>query len=161
MSKIKIDLNELVISFGFDDEELATEYLDREAGYIINIPRRVMKVAGGELDESDLDDWEKELLIDAKTILEDMKDRYLVIPTIESQYFYEAMKSFVEEIIKDTKIKEEAFNALTLGNPMRQFKNAISNYEEIQSLWYDYEDRKSKEYAVKWLQDNNIQFEEV
>lgn len=161
MSKIKVDLNELVMSFGFDDEELATEYFDRREGTIINIPKTVMKVAEGDIEESELDDWEKELLIDAEAILEDMEDRYLVIPTIERHYFYEAMESFAEHIVKDSEAKSELLKALKISNPMRQFKNTISRYEEIQNLWYDYEDKKSKEYVVKWLQNNSIDFEEI
>ena len=160
MSKIEIDLDELVLSFGFDDEELAKEYFDRETGNIINIPRTVMKVAEGDKEEEDLDDWEKELLEDAEAILEDMEDRYLAIPSIESSYFYRAMQSFAEEV-QDNNIKNELLKALNLSNPMRQFKTAISKYMEVQNLWYDYEDNKAKEYVIEWLEKNNIQFKEV
>jgi hypothetical protein len=161
MSKIKVDLSELIVSFGFDDEELAVEYFDKETGDIINIPRNVRKVAEGDLGEEALDDWEKELLVDAEAIFDDMEDRYLVIPTIESHYFYEAMEMFTEECVTDSHIKGKLRNALGASKPMREFKNAVSNYEEIQNLWYDYEDRKAKEYVIDWLQNNDVEFEEA
>jgi hypothetical protein len=160
MSKIEIDLDELVLSFGFDDEELAKEYFDRETGNIINIPRSVMKALEGDMEEEELDDWEKELLEDAEAVLEDMEDRYLVIPNIESDYFYRAMQSFAEEV-QDNDIKNELLKALNSLNPMRQFKNAISNHMEVQNLWYDYEDNKAKEYVIEWLEKNKIEFKEV
>jgi hypothetical protein len=160
MPKIEIDLDELVLSFGFDDEELAKEYFDRETGNIINIPRAVMKVAGGDKDQEELDDWEKELLEDAEAVLEDMEDRYLVIPSIESSYFYTAMQSFAEQV-QDNNIKSELLKALNSTNPMRQFKNTVSNYMEVQNLWYDYEDNKAKEYVIEWLEKNNIEFKQV
>jgi hypothetical protein len=161
MTKVKIDLEELVLSFGFDDEELATEYFSRKTGEIINIPRNVMKAAEGDLDEAELDEWERELISDAEAILEDLDDNYLVIPSIADSFFYNAMSNFTEEAVIDDKMKEKLGRALNSSHPMREFKRAVSNNSQVQDLWYEYEDRKSKEYVIEWLKSNKIDFEAV
>lgn len=161
MTKIKVDLEELALSFGFDDEELAKEYFDRKSGDIINIPRNVMKAAEGDLAEEELEEWERELLAVAEAILEDIEDNYLLIPNIPDSYFYNAMVDFTEELVIDEIAKARLKRALSNSQPMREFKSTLGKYSQTQELWYEYEDNKTKEYVMEWLKNNNIDYEEL
>ena len=124
MKKLKINLEDLVSSFTFDSEDLAEEYFDTFTGEIINIPSTVMEAAeGGE--EDDLDDWEKELLEEAIAILEDEEERYLITPTIESSYFYDAMVDFTNKKVENDEIRAKLNSALNERQPMRSWKTII------------------------------------
>jgi hypothetical protein len=161
MAKIKVDLEELMLSFGFDDEELAKEYFDRETGEIINIPNEVMRVFEGKLRKEELDDWQRELLEDTQLVLGDCENRYLSIPNVKDSYFYNAMLQFTEEAVNDLSIKERLMRALNSNRPMPEFKSALISYPEEQEQWYEYEDKKIKEYVIQWLKENKIEFEYV
>ena len=105
MKKLKIDLELLVQSFSFNEDDLGKEYLDTQTGHIINIPFELENVVKGNDDGEKLDDWQKELLKDAYAIKEDREDRYLLIPTIDDLYFYNSMVDFSREEVLSEELK--------------------------------------------------------
>lgn len=156
MKKVKINLDDLVSSFTFDSEGLSTEYLNIETGEIVHIPEEVARAVEDELDIEELEDWQKEIVADAEAILIEMDDNYLPIKPIESSYFHNAMVDFVCEKVKDSKVSEKLNNALSESHPMRKFKDVLHNYPDELELWYQYEDKKSKDYVLDWLQRHDI-----
>lgn len=159
MKKLKIDLELLVQSFSFNDDELGKEYLDTNTGDIINIPYEVKRVAEGNGEEEDLADWQRELLEEAYSIEEDEEDRFIMLPHIEDSYFYGAMVEFAREKVSSNDLKEKLLAALNKSQPMRSFKSIIFGYEKELDNWQDYEEEKAKEYAINWLKDRGIEVE--
>jgi len=159
MRKLKIDLELLVQSFAFDDEELGVEYLDKENGEIINIPKELLKVINGELEESSLADWHKELLPEAYAIKGAEEVRYIQIPNLEDSYLFNIMVDFTKEKVIDQEIKEKLNKALDKSNPTRSFKNIIFENPEEEEKWDIYEEQKLEEYAITWLKNIGIEIE--
>ncbi|MBC8059454.1 MAG: hypothetical protein H7Y18_02185 [Clostridiaceae bacterium] len=157
MKKLKIDLELLVQSFAFDDEELGVEYLDKETGDIMNIPASLIKVINGELEESELADWQRELLPDAYSIKGAEEVRYIQIPNLEDSYLFNTMVSFTSEVVISQEIKEKLTKALEGSNPMRNFKNIIFENLEEEEKWDTYEENKLEDYSIKWLTNIGIE----
>ncbi len=154
MKTLDIDLDLLIQSFSFNEDDLGKEYLDTQTGDIINIPCEVNKVVCGNKEEEDLEEWERSLLEDACNIKENKEDRYIVIPCIKDAYFHNVMVDFAKEKVSSEELKEKLLDALNNGQSIRNFKNIIYQYEEELDNWQDYEYEKLKEYVVIWL--NNI-----
>ena len=151
MGKFNVDLELLVQSLAFDDEELGVEYLDTQTGDIMNIPNELIKVINGELQEGDLADWHKELLKDAYAIKGSEGTRYIQIPNLEDSYLFNVMLDFTNEKVMDKDVKEKLSKSLDSYNPMRKFKNIIFENPQQEEKWDVYEEEKLEEYAVKWL----------
>ena len=159
MKKLKIDLELLVQSFSFNEDDLGKEYLDTQTGDIINIPFELENVVQGNDDGEKLDDWQKELLKDAYAIKEDREDRYVLIPTIDDLYFYNAMVDFSREEVISEELKAMLIKALNNSQPMRNFKSIIFSHQGELDKWQDYQEKKAKEYAVKWLKNRGIELQ--
>lgn len=159
MKKLNVDLELLVQSFSFNEDNLGKEYLDTHTGDIINIPQELNRVVQGKMNEDELDDWQKELLKDAYNIQNDNEHRYIIVPNIEDSYLHEVMVNFAEGKIVSEQLRENLLSALKENQPTREFKNIIFKYGDILELWQDYEEEKFKEYAVKWLRGRGIELE--
>lgn len=159
MKKLKIDLELLVQSFSFNEDDLGKEYLDTHTGDIINVPSELKNVVEGKQAESDLDDWQKELLKDAYAIAKDEENRYTVIPNVEDSYFYDVMLNFSNERVLLEDLRGELIRALNSSQPMRGFKNIIFKYPESLDAWQEYEEEKLNKYAINWLKGRGIELE--
>lgn len=159
MKQLKIDLELLVQSFSFNEDDLGKEYLDTHTGDIINIPYEVNKVVQGKVDEDDLADWQKELLEEGYAIEEDTEDRYILVPNIDDSYFYDAMVNYARNEVDSEDLKGKLLYALNKSQPMKEFKNVIFKDAEELDKWQDFEEKKLKEYATNWLSDRGIEIE--
>lgn len=159
MKKLNIDLELLVQSFSFNEDDLAKEYLDTYTGEIINIPSELEKVVQGEQDEEELEEWQRELLEDAYAVKNDDKERYILIPNTDDVYTYDTMVSFVKEKIYSENLRDMLLNALSSNQPMRNFKNILFEHEKELVKWEAYEEEKAEEYAINWLRELDIELE--
>ena len=159
MKKLNIDLELLVQSFSFNEDDLAKEYLDTYTGDIINIPSELERVVQGEQSEGELEDWQRELLEDAYAVKNDDKERYILIPNTDDAYTYDTMVSFVKEKIYSENLRDMLLNALNGNQPMRNFKNILFEHEEELVKWEVYEEEKAEEYAINWLRKLDLELE--
>lgn len=159
MKKLNIDLELLIQSFSFNEDDLAKEYLDTYTGDIINIPSELEKVVQGEQSEEELEEWQKELLKDAYAVKNDDKERYILIPNADDTYTYDTMVSFVKEKIYYENLRDMLLDALNSNQPERNFKNILFEHEEELAKWEAYEEEKAEEYATNWLRKLAIELE--
>lgn len=157
MIKLDIDLDLLVQSFSFNEDDLGKEYLDTHTGDIINIPSDLKSVVEGKKDESELDDWQKELLEETYAIENDKEDRYIIVPNIEESYFYDVMINYSNEKVSSVDLRAKLIKALNLSGSIRDFKSILFKYPENLEDWQEYEEEKLKEYAIKWLNGRGIE----
>jgi len=136
---------------------LGVEYLDKESGDIINIPKELLKVVNGELEETALEDWHKELLQDAYAIKGAEEVRYIQIPNLEDTFLFNIMVEFTNKEVISREIKQKLSKALDSSNPMRKFKNIIFENLEEEEKWDIYEEKKLEAYAVNWLKGIGIE----
>jgi hypothetical protein len=159
MKKLNIDLELLVQSFSFNEDDLAKEYLDTYTGDIINIPSELDKVVEGEQDEEELEEWQRELLKDAYAVKNDEEERYILIPNTDETYNNNIMVSFTKEIVCSENLRDMLLNALSSNQPERNFKNILFEHEEELVKWEAYEEKKAEEYATNWLRELDIELE--
>jgi len=157
MIKLNIDLDLLVQSFSFNEDELGKEYLDTHTGDIINIPSELKTVVEGNKVESELDDWQKELLEDAYAIIKDKGNRYIIVPNIEDSYFYNIMVNFSNEKVSSVDLRAKLIKTLNLSQSKRDFKNILFKYPQNLDDWQEYEEKKLREYAINWLKGRGIE----
>jgi Uncharacterised protein family (UPF0158). len=146
-------------SFSFNEDNLGKEYLDTDTGDIINIPTDLKNVVEGNKSESDLDDWQKELLKDAYAIAKDEGKRYILVPNVEDSYFYNIMLNFSNEKVSSAELRGELIKSLNINKSVRDFKNILFRYPQNLDTWQQYEEEKLREYAVSWLRDRGIELE--
>lgn len=159
MIKLNIDLELLIQSFSFNEDDLGKEYLDVYTGDIINIPSEVKQVVEGRNPESDLDDWQKELLDEAYTISKDESNRYIIIPSIEDSFLYNVMLNFSNEKISSSDLRGELIKSLNVSKSIRDFKNILFKHPQNLDDWHEYEEEKLREYATNWLIGRGIELE--
>ncbi|KZL92183.1 UPF0158 family protein [Clostridium magnum] len=159
MIKLNIDLDLLMQSFSFNEDNLGKEYLDTHTGDIINIPAELKNVVEGESDESELEDWQKELLGDAYAIAKDESNRYIIISNIEDSYFYNLMVNFSNEKVSSADLRAELIKSLNINKSIRDFKNILFRYPQNLDAWQEYEEAKLREYTINWLRDRGIELE--
>lgn len=137
-----IDLNKIIdcIEAAGDIE---TFYLNKNSGEIMSVPQ----------DGSFLDD----------EITEEMYWKidmgfWLQIPGQYELHEYNIMESFAESLSNE-QYKDKLLYELNCKKPFRRFKDEI-NYLGIANDYYSYRREKIKKIAIRWLQDNKLEYKE-
>lgn len=139
--QLPIDLQEL--SWIFEDSSIEhRSYLDLKTGEIIQIFDDIM------------DPDEKEELDDK--LDEGLGERYITIPNAESHDGYKDMEDFIETI-KEVKLKERLYNAITRKSAFRQFKDVLNFYPKERERWFKFKDEKVMERVNEWLEEEGIE----
>ena len=66
------------------------------------------------------------------------------------------MEDFCLEIIDQQK-QNNLLSAIKGKGAFRRFKDMINDFE-LETEWYSYRDERLKQIAIKWCQDNNINY---
>jgi predicted ATP-dependent endonuclease of OLD family len=160
MKLLEITLEDLVSSFTYDSGGLSKEYLHLETGEIVHITEDVAQAVEIGADYDAFQDWEKDLVPDARDVLILNPDNYIFIPNIERDYIHDTMIAFAKEEVNNEIIKEKLLNALNENRPSGTFKEVLHNYTEALDQWYAYEEESYEKYVLNWLKTNKIQINE-
>jgi len=152
-------MESLIESFSLEDLELFKEYLDCHTGHVINIPTDVLKVTEGEAEIEILDDWMIDLVSEAEAINKDTEHRFLAIPMVETKFILDLMVDFTNEIVRNDKLEDKLRYTLNTSNPIKNFRDALRDFQRELDQWYTYEDGKTKEYVIQWLEEHDIELE--
>lgn len=95
------------------------------------------------------------------------EERYFCVEPITSDEGYEIMQDFVASVESD-EIRDHLIDALERKKPFRNFKDAITEYPDIETTFYAYKDSRLKdilreqlaEYGYE-LEEENLQQEDV
>jgi hypothetical protein len=151
MKKLELDLDLLLESFTLEKEGVCREYLDTQAGEIINIPLEVSEVIENCSEGEELEPWQKDLMEEAHAIYDDNNGRYLSIPTIKSDFSIKLVGDFVNDVIKERQTREEFEKVFVSDNSMSAFRSELFNHPNLLDLWHDYEEQRLKEHIIEWL----------
>src|SRR3972149_2554227 len=139
--QVPADLKEICILF----EDSSCEhrgYLDLKTGEIVQIFDDIM------------DPDEKEELDDK--VDEGLGKRYITIPNAESHEGYQDMEDFIETV-KEVKLKEKLYNAITRKGAFRRFKDALNSYPNERERWFKFKDEKVMGRVNEWLDEEGIE----
>lgn len=85
--------------------------------------------------------------------------RYFGIQPITSDEGYEIMQDFAASVQSD-EIRDHLIDALERKKPFRSFKDALTEYPDIESEFYGYKDRRLKDILKNQLTEYGYELEE-
>jgi hypothetical protein len=87
------------------------------------------------------------------------EERYFYIEPITSDEGYEIMQDFAASLEPD-EIRDHLIDALERKKPFRNFKDAITEYPDIESKFYEYKDNRLKDILRNQLAEYGYELEE-
>jgi hypothetical protein len=155
MKRLFIDMD-LLLELSSDDTRGEGEsYLNTETGELSYVPINILETLRSNSSISDLEEWEKELVHEAKLIIEDVEEVYLYIPVVEEQLIT-SIKIEYANSLSDLALKEKLLSILRVDCNSQNYNNTLMKYGDIDSF-YDYKDLKIYEYLINWFLLNNIE----
>jgi hypothetical protein len=165
---VKINIEALIETISFEDDDLGKSFLDTITGEVIYIPTEVsLALESGTLKDDTFDNWLKEFARIAILISEDEVNRYLSTPHIDEEFYIKSMNKYVDKVIVNSDLKLELHNALESAEPIKKFKHILMDKENAPDVseadacatneWYKYEDKCIEELIREWLKSNNIE----
>lgn len=90
--------------------------------------------------------------------LDEEIDNLIPIPDRYEIFEYSMIEEFILSI-GDSKLREELLYSIKGRKAFRRYKAKCIDYNIIDK-WYLFRDKKYKELAIKWCNQNKIEFEE-
>lgn len=134
MRPMTIDIDEL--AFALDTPGI-DHYLDLYSGKVLLI--------SAEAPDPELD-----------ALLENEPERLLLIDPLSTTQSLGLMQDFLREV-EEPHAYATLANALQSRKPFKAFKHSLTEYPELLQDWYRYQNERLREWALDWLEDNDIQ----
>ena len=146
--KVKID--EIVEAMKLQFNTWNT-FLNIKTGEIVYVSDDELQSA----EDDELSDWELDDVSAAIDILENEAD-YIELPTQFDINEYHMITTFCHSV-EDSQIRSQLLAAVRGKGAFRRFKDLITQYE-IEDEWYAYRDKCYREIAIRWCQNNGIEW---
>lgn len=140
MMKIKL---QQVIDAIESASDAITEFYDTETGETVSLFDPLIY---GETDE------------ELAELIDNSYGRFLRFPTQYEIHEYSIMEDFVDSLPASAAQRELCI-ALNGKGAFRRFKDSI-RYHGLEQQWYDYQAQAYREIAIRWCQDEEIEYEE-
>lgn len=146
---MKVDLRDVIEAIEFENESL-THYYNKENGIISYLESDDTSEYKLSTDLTTLEDWEREIILSKKDILENPQN-YIQLPSIEEIDGVSMMIEFLKEnisLIKASEIEEADEKSL----------RELIDRKGLSSRWYDYREDGEKNLAIAWCKRNRIEY---
>jgi hypothetical protein len=171
--KLKVDIDELISAMD-DSSYEHNYYLDVETGRILLVTdetqsqlEEIYEAAPDEesdeefdlessLEQLDLPDWQKDALREAGEVEEGYGDRYISIPQVDSAEAYGDMEEFISTVTNE-RLQARLWQAIDGKRPFRRFKDALAEYPTERERWFRFEDVRTRQRVLEWLEDEGIE----
>lgn len=152
-NKLKVDLNDVIECIEFEGE-LLQHYYNKNTGIIMYIEDS--SSATYKADDihnlNNFEDWEKELILSLHDFRENPSD-YIQLPSYDDINEHGMMIEFCNKI-EDIELRNKILNN---KDSFRELRQSIEN-EGFINEWYDYREAAEINLAIKWCNDNNIEY---
>lgn len=101
----------------------------------------------------DMDLWGDEI-----REVQDNLEKYIKIEKWSTHEAFRFMVDFVQEV-DNPKIKERLTEALNRGKPFRNFRRVVDNQGDIDQQWFEYRDKRQREWVRRYLRNIELQKE--
>ena len=173
--KLKVDLNELELAFENSSWEIAY-FLDKETGSVLMVQESTFRDLENiydeydeeeeedsfnlqqALDELDLEDWERQVLLEADQVRAYLDERYLRVPMADSHEGFRDMELFIETV-QNSALKSRLSQSLRGHSPFRRFKDTLQGFPKENERWFDFKADQMKQRTKTWLADEGIEIE--
>ncbi|MGG2027010.1 UPF0158 family protein [Gottfriedia sp. S16(2024)] len=148
--KIKDIIEEMEMQF-----EGYRSFVKIRTGEVFSVSEDDLIDAEDEKTMDDLQDWQIENLEIANEIVENYED-YKELPSKYEIDEYKMVKDFCLTV-KDVKVQKILLIAIEGKGAFRKFKDTVIEFN-IEMDWYSYRDRRYKDLAIAWCQNNDIEY---
>ncbi|KQL39310.1 hypothetical protein AN960_10125 [Bacillus sp. FJAT-25509] len=148
--KIKDIIEEMEMHF-----EGYRSFVKIRTGEVFSVSEDDLIDAEDEKTMDDLQDWQIENLEIANEIVENYED-YKELPSKYEIDEYKMVKDFCLTV-KDVKVQKILLIAIEGKGAFRKFKDTVIEFN-IEMDWYSYRDRRYKDLAIAWCQNNDIEY---
>jgi hypothetical protein len=129
-------------------------FLNRHTGELVTLSREELSTAEEDDDIADYPEWQREMIIKAKEVIE--SDDYLPLPSKFDIHEYHIMEEFCWSIADD-KIRGTFLDKIKGQGAFRGFKDAI-HMNEMEDEWYCFRQGELEKIAIDWLEANQIPY---
>jgi hypothetical protein len=150
-----VKISDLIEVLEFDSDEYGN-WVDLETGSVVRLAHSLIS-AVEEGDEDTLEsmaDWEKEEIANARAIVADSGERFVVAPSKFDFHEYRQMERFIGTV-EDSASAEQLWRAIKGNGAFRYFKDTVSRLGRLQQ-WYHYRDNAIKEFVRDWAEAHQI-----
>jgi len=129
-------------------------FLNRHTGELVTLSREELSAAEENDDIVDYPEWQREMIIKAKEVIE--SDDYLPLPSKFDIHEYHIMEDFCYAVADD-RIREDLLDEIRGSGAFRRFKDAIQ-MNGIEEDWYSFRQEALEKIAIEWLEANKIPY---
>jgi hypothetical protein len=150
--QIVVSLKDAVLALDTMSDELQS-YLNLKTGEWVTLSNEVISIAKDDRDINDSPEWEQEMIIQARDVLE--TDDYLQLPDRYEINEYSIMEEFIRSL--NGRIRDNLLDQICGKGAFGRFKNAIHRYG-IEDQWFEFREKALEKIVIAWLEENNIRY---
>ncbi|MGI9066662.1 MAG: UPF0158 family protein [Pyrinomonadaceae bacterium] len=156
---MKVKLQDVVDMMDMLHEE-ASAHLNKRTGELITLSSEEFEAAeeelegGEEADLADYPEWQHELILKAKEIM-DSQD-WIELPAKDDINDYAIMEEFCRSIA-DPELSDRLLNTIRGSGAFSRFRGALEALD-LRQEWYDFRASELEKIAVGWLDENEIAY---
>jgi hypothetical protein len=151
--KATVSLKDVVDEMDVPGDEHSA-FLHRHTGELITLSREELSAAEEDDDIDDYPEWQQEMIIKAREVLE--SDDFLALPNKFDIHKYSIMEDFCFSVVDD-KIRGSLLDKIRGSGAFRRFKDAIQMHG-IEEDWYSFRQEAFEKIAIDWLEDKKIPY---
>ena len=152
-SKVIVSIKDVVDEMDVPSDEHSA-FLNRHTGELVTLSSGELSAAEENDDIDDYPEWQREMIIKAKVVIE--SDDYLPLPSKFDIHEYHIMEDFCYAVADD-KIREDLLDKIRGSGAFRRFKDAIQ-MNGIEEDWYSFRQEALEKIAIDWLEANKIPY---
>ena len=152
----RVKLSDIIEGLEFQSDE-SSWFLNIKTGEVILMTDYAMRAAEDDEPLEDVPDWERDLVAIAREIIAETGE-HIALPTKFDIDEYRVMERFCLSM-DNQEIGDILCDLISGSGAFRRFKDAIYKYG-VEDEWYNYRNNATKEIAIEWCRQNNIEFDE-
>ncbi|MEH7356778.1 UPF0158 family protein [Neobacillus drentensis] len=151
---VKLELIIEGMEMQFEDSRT---FLNKITGEIISVTSEDLRAAEDDEPFEHLPEWQQEEREVALDVIDNFEN-YVELPTNYDINEYEIMEDFCLDV-RERGRRDTLLGVIKGRGAFRRFKDRIIEFG-IETEWYSFRDKRFKEIAIEWCQDNKIMFVE-
>jgi hypothetical protein len=129
-------------------------HLNKRTGELMTLSTQEFEAVEEGEDLADCPEWQHELILKAKEIME--SPDWIELPTKDDIDDYAIMEEFCYSIA-DPKLSEKLLSAIRGRGAFSRFRGAIEALD-LEQQWYAFRAAELEKIAVEWLEANRIAY---
>lgn len=152
----RITLNDILEVNELDTEDIISYYHIPSESMIV-ISNDNLNVVKSNIDIDSLEEWKKELTLQASDFLNNPKD-YIRFPNEKDYDEENVIVTFINVYKDDKDIYNKLVISINEGISIKRFKEALFELNLI-DRWYDFREKEFLKVAKNWCKKNKVKYE--